>query len=73
MQYAFAYFFYVMNREKLIDVNVVDYLQTEIDTNRNGIIDKNEQRTLAALVSGQSPTESELAAIEVIQFIAHMW
>lgn len=65
MQYAFAYFFYVMNRNKLIELNVVDYLSTEVDTNHDGIIDKNEQRTLAALMTKEVITQQDLDALEV--------
>lgn len=65
MQYAFAYFFYVMNRNKLVELNVVDYLRTEIDTNQDGIIDKNEQRTLAALMTKEVITQQDLDALEV--------
>jgi len=53
-----------MNRNKLVELNVVDYLSSEIDTNRDGIIDKNEQRTLAALISTDPITQQDVDAIE---------
>lgn len=65
MQYAFAYFFYVMNRNKLIELNVVEYLSTEIDTNRDGIVDHNEQRTLTAVVSTNPITQQDIDAVAV--------
>jgi hypothetical protein len=49
MQYSFAYYHYTMNRNKAVRPDIRRFVQREVDTNRDGYIDDNELRTLAAL------------------------
>lgn len=60
MQYAFSYYYYVMNRNKAKPPSLMEYVSREIDTNRDGFLNKNEFLTLAAQASGRSPRESDI-------------
>ncbi|CAM9251979.1 unnamed protein product, partial [Ectocarpus fasciculatus] len=60
MQYAFSYYYYVMNRNKAKPPSLQEYVTREVDTNHDGYLDSNEFLTLASLVAGRSPKESEI-------------
>jgi len=53
MQYAFTFYHYMMNRYNSNLPSIKSFLMNEIDTDRDGSIDDNEFRTLAAIVSGK--------------------
>lgn len=57
MQYAFAYYYYVINKHKAKAPSISSFLENEIDTNRDGVIDDNEMRTLALLIQNKPMTE----------------
>ena len=52
MQYAFAYYYYVINRYKATPPDLHAFVAVEIDANRDGYLDENEFRTLACIVEG---------------------
>jgi hypothetical protein len=60
MQYAFSYYYYVMNRNKAKPPSVYEYVTKEIDTNHDGYLDNNEFLTLASIVAGKSPADSQI-------------
>ena len=49
MQYAFSYYYYVLNRHSIQEIDVKKFIMEEIDTNGDGLIDDNEFRTLTAI------------------------
>lgn len=60
MQYAFSYYYYLMNRNKAKPPSLYEYVSTEVDTNHDGFLDENEFLTLSSLVAGRSPKQSEI-------------
>ena len=57
MQYSFAYYHYVMNRNKAVKPNLMHLLMHEVDTDHDGYLNDNEFRTLAALTRNTNFTE----------------
>jgi hypothetical protein len=53
MQYSFSYYYYVMNRNKVIDLerDLLPFIIKEIDSNADGFVDENEFFTLLALTT----------------------
>ena len=49
MQYAFSYYYYMMNRHTIQDIDVKKIIEEEVDTDRDGLINDNEFRTLTAI------------------------
>ena len=47
MQYAFSYYYYSLNRYKILEMNIAQIIENEIDSNGDGEIDENEFRTLS--------------------------
>ena len=60
MQYAFAYYYYVINRYKAKEPDLVAFFNNEIDTNRDGYVDDNEFRTVAAITRGKILTPEKI-------------
>jgi UDP-N-acetylglucosamine-lysosomal-enzyme len=56
MQYAFSYYYYVMNRHKAQPPSLLNYINNEIDTDHDGYLNSNEFLTLASVVAGKSPS-----------------
>jgi hypothetical protein len=50
MQYSFAYYHYVVNRNKARKHDIRRFIKHEIDTNHDGFIDDNEFRTLTKVM-----------------------
>jgi hypothetical protein len=61
MQYSFSYYYYVINRNKAQPPSISRYVEEEIDTNRDGVLDPNEFLTLASIVHGRSPRADEIS------------
>lgn len=59
MQYAFAYYYYVMNRRKSQPPDLALYLSQTVDTNGDKFIDANEWQTLLSIVSGSRFTDED--------------
>ena len=57
MQYSFAYYHYVMNRNKAVKPNLLHFIRHEVDTDSDGYLNENEFRTLAALTRNTNFTE----------------
>ena len=63
MQYAFAYFHYIMSKAKLAEPDFDTIWRDSVDTNGDGVLDGNEIITLASLVRGREPTDSDIADV----------
>ena len=63
MQFAFSYYYYSMNRYKDKQLNLTTFINREIDTNYDGLIDDNEFRTLVTTATGKSPNEADLSEL----------
>jgi UDP-N-acetylglucosamine-lysosomal-enzyme len=63
MQFAFSYFHWLISNKPKPDVKRI--FKTEIDTDQNGYLDTNEIRTLAAMVTGKSPSKDLLAKLRL--------
>lgn len=50
MQYSFAYYHYVINRNKARKHDIRRFIKREVDTNHDGFIDDNEFRTLTQIM-----------------------
>eukprot|EP00033_Pygsuia_biforma_P004030 GCRY01004414.1.p1 GENE.GCRY01004414.1~~GCRY01004414.1.p1 ORF type:complete len:336 (+),score=114.69 GCRY01004414.1:185-1192(+) len=48
MQYSFSYFYYLMEKTQEFDLQIV--FEEELDTNKDGVLDRNEIRSLGALI-----------------------
>lgn len=68
MQYAFAYYHYVMNRYSAHPPDPAAFLADEIDTNGDGFIDNNEFRTLAAIVNAKILTPEKIQSFKDCAF-----
>ena len=60
MQYAFAYYYYVVHRYEATPPDLAAFLHAEVDTNQDGFIDDNEFRTIAAMVRGKILTPDKI-------------
>ena len=60
MQYAFAYYHYVIHRYEAHEPDLAAFLHNEIDTNGDGFVDDNEFRTIAAIVRGKILTPEKI-------------
>ena len=49
-----------MNRYKDIPINLTIFINNEIDTNHDGIVDNNEFRTLVTVATGKSPNDNDI-------------
>ncbi len=49
MQYSFSYYYYMLNRHAIQDIDVKKIIKEEVDTDGDGLINDNEFRTLTAL------------------------
>jgi len=49
MQYSFSYYYYMLNRHTIQEIDVKKIIQKEVDTDEDGLINDNEFRTLTAL------------------------
>ncbi len=49
MQFAFSYYYYVIHRHLIQDIDVKRFISENVDTNKDGLIDDNEFRTLTAI------------------------
>ncbi len=57
MQYSFSYYYYLSNRIKVKPHDLTKHVQNVLDTDKDGYLNENEFRSLAAMVKGsQSPT-----------------
>jgi hypothetical protein len=68
MQYAFAYYYFVMNRGHAANgarslPEKRHFLKTAVDTNGDGFLDDNELRTLATIVKNKTPKDEEVEAL----------
>eukprot|EP01037_Dinobryon_pediforme_P030749 gene30749-34950_t len=59
MQFAFAYYYYVMNRRKIQPPDFLPYLEHAIDTNGDKFIEPNEWHTLLSVVVGSRFTDDD--------------
>lgn len=64
IQYAFAYFYWVMEGGAQSGLDMSTYWRRELDTDLDGRLNVNELRTLAAVVHGRSPTDEEIADLQ---------
>ena len=60
MQYAFAYYHYVIHRYKAHEPDLIAFFRNEIDTNKDGFVDDNEFRTVAAITRGKILTPEKI-------------
>ncbi len=65
MQYSFSYFYYLMNRHKLLPLDAEKIWYDDLDTDHDGRLDENEMITLAAMAYGKDPTYEYLVDITV--------
>ena len=57
MQYSFSYYYYLSNRIKVKPHDLTQHVKKVLDTDKDGYLNENEFRSLAAMVKGsQSPT-----------------
>ena len=63
LQYAFAYFGYLMEGGGRRGIDLQSYWVRELDTDGDGHLSDNEFRTLAAVVYKKSPTDDEIASL----------
>jgi hypothetical protein len=61
VQYAFAYFFFLIEGGARLGLDPARYWMAELDTDGDGVLSDNEFRTLAAVVYKKAPTDGELA------------
>lgn len=59
MQFAFAYYYYVMNRRKIQPPDFLPYLEHAIDTNGDKFVEPNEWHTLLSVVAGSRFTDDD--------------
>eukprot|EP00981_Chlorochromonas_danica_P004547 scaffold912_cov187-Ochromonas_danica.AAC.25 len=60
MQYAFSYYYWVINRHKKVRYDLLYYLQTYVDSDGDGHINNNEMRTLANIYFQHSASNEEM-------------
>lgn len=60
MQYAFSYYYWVINRHKKVRYDVLYYLQTYVDSDGDGYISNNEMRTMANIYFQHSASNEEM-------------
>jgi UDP-N-acetylglucosamine-lysosomal-enzyme len=63
VQFAFAYFHFVLEGGPHLGLDLQRYWHRELDTDGDGVLSANEFRTLAAVALKKSPTEAELASL----------
>jgi hypothetical protein len=59
LQFATAYFFFIMDGGARAGLSLQQYFTRELDTNADGVLSNNELRTLALLVYRHSPSSKE--------------
>lgn len=64
MQYSFSYFYYMMNRLKIMPLDMDQLWKNVLDVDGNGQLDDNEMITLVALAYGRDPTYEYLMEIK---------
>lgn len=60
MQYAFAYFHWLILSSRRIDFKIEEFFRDVVDTNRDGKLSENEVRTIAAIAAGGAPNDKEM-------------
>ena len=68
MQYSFAYYYYVMSRERNTPLDQLHFLRTAVDSDGDGFLDEREMHTLAAIVHNKSPKLEDIAALRECAF-----
>lgn len=63
VQFATAYFFFIMDGGARDGINLAYYFSRELDTDGDGVLSENELRTLALLVYRHGPSPRELAEL----------
>jgi len=63
VQYAFAYFHFLIEGGAREGLDVARYFSLELDSDGDGVLNDNELRTLGAVVHKRSPTPAELDAL----------
>lgn len=61
VQYAFAYFYWVMEGGSSGGLNLDRFWQRELDTDGDGVLSENELRTLVAVAKKGSPSDRDLS------------
>lgn len=61
VQYAFAYFHFLLEGGAYAGLDLESYWAAELDTDGDGVLSDNEFRTLAAVVLKRSPSAADLA------------
>ena len=62
MQFSFAHFYWLIHRVPKADLQSI--YEHDLDVDGNGRLDRNELRSLAAIVQGKAPEDSEIRDIE---------
>jgi UDP-N-acetylglucosamine-lysosomal-enzyme len=63
VQFAFAYFYFVMEGGALQPVDVARFFHDELDTDGDGVLNSNELRTLASVIKGTAPSETDISLL----------
>jgi hypothetical protein len=63
VQYAFAYFHFLLEGGAREGLDVARYFALELDADGDGVLNENELRTLGAVVYKRGPSDGELAAL----------
>ena len=63
MQYGFAYFYWIMNRDSLKDLDWAALWSKELDVDGSGLLEENELTTLVAMSVGKEPTMTQVHEI----------
>ena len=60
VQFAFAYFHWLILSSRHLDFEIEQFFSDVVDTNQDGHVSENEMRTIAAIVAGGAPSERDL-------------
>lgn len=60
VQYAFAYFHFLINSARSLDFRLEDFWSDVVDSNGDGKLSDNEIRTAAAIAANSAPSDSEI-------------
>lgn len=58
MQYSFSYYYYLANRQKVHPPDLHKYMSAVLDTDKDGYVNENEFRSLAAVAKGSNAAPS---------------
>jgi len=64
VQFAFAYFHWLINSARSVDFDLETFWSETLDSNRDGKLSENEMYTLATIVAGGSPSDSEMEEVK---------